>query len=252
MAKICSICSAKNKDKDAFCKECGASLADAVEIADSSKGKRIKQEQDPVARKVLAIVLIAACLLCLYATFRYLSGAYSFKLVTTLNLENGLEINSPEDIWNYLSYFQENRTYYQNSWYDIISIVQHIKDYGNMTRISDFDIFVILSQFCNTVSYLVLTILTAIAALLVLLKTKAARVFVWIDAIAGLLVTIFGSAIGYFLIVDDFPCWSGYAVTTTKMHLLPQQTIWALIPLFVLMPILALMLHVKNPKKLPE
>ena len=248
MAKICSQCSCKNKDKDAFCKECGASLADAVEIADGGKGKRIKPEQDPVARKVLAIILIAACLLCLFATFRYLSGAYSIKLVNTLNLENGLEINSLNDLSNCIFDLLDNRTYYPNSWYDIISTVRH----ENIPRISDFRIFVIISQFCNIISYLVLTILTAIAALLVLLKSKAARVFVWIDAIAGLLVTVLGSAIGYFLIVDDFPTYAGYSFTTSKLHLLPQQTIWALIPLFVLMPILALMLHTKNPKKLPE
>ena len=247
MAKICSNCSCKNKNKDAFCKECGASLADAVEIADGGKGKRIKQEQNPVARKVLAIVLIATCVLCLFTTLQYVSGAYSVKVVNSLNKDIPLGIDSLEDAYEFFTNHPEDTTTHENIWH---SISDFLRDSSSLDNFKDnsFLFLSILSQLCNTVTYLLLAILTALTAVLVLMRYKHASIFVWIAAIACLLC-ILGSVVGYFLVSKD---QGNMAVFTTKAHLVPQTTFWFMLPLFLQLPILALMLPAKNKDKLPE
>ena len=247
MAKICVLCNTANGDNSVFCNGCGASLSDAIYVADSKKGRRIKQEQNPVARRLLSIVLIFAMLLCLVATFTYISGDYSLKQVNTVNWEYILEnTQNPEDILEWIFYSPENYTMHRNSWNLFEQIIKNVQEYGNIDRIGTDNILIILSQICNTVAYLILTILIAVATLLVLMKSKAARVVVWVAAVAGLIVLIVGSLIGYFFVVYDVSANSVYAIITTKYHLVPHHSVFAMIPLFIQMPVLALLLPAKK------
>ena len=251
MAKICSQCSCKNKNKDAFCQACGAALTDAIVIDSEAKAKRIKQEQDPTARKLLAIILIAASLLCLFTTLQYLSGAHSTKVVTTLNPEANWDFDNLDLFLDTLTYHPANETQNKNSWRMLFTTVERIINYEDLDVVNGFTVLSILSQFCSTITYLLLSALTVLATVLVFLKSKSARIFVWIAAIAGLFFITFGSLLGYFLVTsDEFFLLSPRFIT--KEHLLPSQTIWLLIPLFIQMPILALMLPAKDNSTQPE
>ena len=252
MAKICSQCSCKNKDKDAFCQACGAALTDAIVIDSDTKAKRIKQEQDPIARKLLIIILIAASLLCLFTTFQYISGSYSIELVNTFSPDLDIELDDISNVIDYLYYSHQTRIFHRNSWRTLFSTVERIINFGDLDIVDGFTVLSILSQLCSTITYLLLSALTVLATVLVFLKSKSARIFVWIAAIAGLFFITFGSVLGYFLVLDDLSDLNLSAYNITKLHLVPSQTIWLLLPLFIQMPILALMLPAKNKDTLPE
>ena len=245
MAKICAQCNTANANESVFCNACGASLSDSLFVSDSKKGVRIQKEQDPVARKILSIVLIAATLLCLFTAFQYLIGEQPVKHIYSEDKEIEREFDDLKEILDYIAYFPDDSIVMTNVWDTIIMFFTDVNDLSSVaTETYTYYILTILSQVCNTIAYFILTALTLIALLLTLRKSPKASVFALIAAIIGLVMIVVGFLLGYFLVVQSYNYgWGSYMV---KERTVLHQTVLMLLPLLALTIPLAIML----PKKI--